>query len=88
MEVRNAEFPDGLTGPLYPKPIPSPYEGKRKDWMFNEYRFYCQSCRKEWVYDSLWRQFAEVPEKASFVYDLRRKLLVVNPLGAYGRGSQ
>ena len=70
-EVRWAEI-NNRKEHEYPKPIWEP--GLRRK--YNEYRFYCKQCKKEWVYDSLFREFSEVPSDSQFYYDPRRERLV------------
>ncbi|UZE92469.1 MAG: hypothetical protein IB616_01265 [Methanosarcinales archaeon] len=57
----------------YPKPICEP-NVKR---LYNEYRYVCPKCGKEWVYDTLWREIAEVPEDANFHFDKHSDLIKV-----------
>lgn len=49
---------------VYPKPL----QKARGKWYW-EYRFYCRDCRKEWVYNALFRWLEDVPEDSTFVYD-------------------
>ena len=79
-EVRWAEIPknyeiSGRRNPihLYPKLKREP--GIERD--YHEYRFVCPGCKKEWVYDSLWREFLEVPKDSQFYYSWEKQLLVL-----------
>lgn len=56
---------------MYPKPITEP-NLKRA---YREYRFFCPKCSIEWIYDSLRREWLEVPEDAQFHYDKERCVL-------------
>ena len=57
----------------YPKDIVEPGHNK----VYHEYRFVCIKCKKEWVYDSLWRQFLEVPKDSQFFYSWDQKMLIL-----------
>jgi len=57
---------------LYPKELGQKY----KDRHYHEYRFYCDSCQKEWTYDSLFQSFEEVPEDSQFYYDKKKEILI------------
>ena len=72
IEIRKAII-EGQIGSLYPKFLDT-YRGR----LYHEYRFYCVKCKKEWVYNSLWRQFADVPENAAFLFDPESGLLKPN----------
>lgn len=71
-EVRWAEIINRKVS-MYPKPISEP----RLRREYNEYRFYCKQCKKEWVYNSLFREFSEVPSDSQFHYVPGRELLVL-----------
>lgn len=70
-ELRKA-LTDGKIVWLYPKDIVEPNVPK----VYHEYRFYCVNCKKGWVYNSLFREFAEIPDKPQFVYSPDSDLLV------------
>ena len=57
----------------YPKEIVEPGYDKT----YHEYRFICKKCKKEWVYDSLWRQFLEVPKDSQLLYSWVKNMLVL-----------
>jgi hypothetical protein len=57
----------------YPKEIVEP----GYNMTYHEYRFVCRKCKKEWVYDSLWRQFLEVPKDSQFFYSWDKKMLML-----------
>jgi len=58
---------------LYPKPIPF----KRKN--YNERRYFCPNCKKEWIYDTLSKEWSEVEDNSQFLYDEEKGYLVLNP---------
>lgn len=77
-EVRWAEIPDApqyMRNPAhhYPRLIVQP-ELQRT---FHEYRFACPKCLKEWTYDSLWREWSQVPANSQFLYSWEKKLLIL-----------
>lgn len=80
IEVRWAEVPEEYRAPsrrnpmhMYPKLICEP----RIEKTYHEYRFACAGCKKEWVYNSLSREFWEVPKNAQFYYSWEKELLVI-----------
>lgn len=58
---------------LYPREISEPNLTRT----YHEYRFACKKCKQEWVYDSLWRCFSEVPATSQFQYSWSKKYLVL-----------
>lgn len=56
----------------YPKSIRDPGMNKT----FNEYRFVCRKCKKEWVYDSLFRQFDYVPHDSQYRFSWKYNALI------------
>lgn len=73
VEVRLAED-NGKRYRQYPKPDPQIVRGKRV--VFNEYRFYCPSCRREWLYYTKDRSAEMVREDSTEVFDPARGVLV------------
>lgn len=57
---------------LYPKEI---YESNYKR-TYNEYRFVCMNCKKEWVYNSLFHEISEVPPDSEMVYNSEQDMLI------------
>jgi len=60
IEIRKGMI-EGKTLSLYPKFL-DVYRGRH----YYEYRFYCVNCKKEWVDNSRWGHFEDVPEDAAF----------------------
>jgi hypothetical protein len=60
IEVGKPEYPKGIYEPNVPK-------------VFNEYRYACLKCQKEWIYDTLLRWIEDVPEDSQFYYDFNTK---------------
>ncbi len=75
VEVRKAEYSPGSNrfSNEYPKELGDFVRGK----MYNEYRFACPRCKKEWIYDSLWRRFEYIDKKSQFIYSWEKGYLVV-----------
>ena len=63
---------DGKKFLEYPKDIYEP----RLNRMYHEYRFYCEKCLKEWIYNSLFRSFEIVPDDSQFYYDRDSGVLI------------
>ncbi len=57
---------------LYPKEI---YESNYKR-TYDEYRFVCMNCKKEWVYNSLFHEMSEVPHDSQMVYNREHDMLI------------
>ena len=78
IELRKALQEDGSISEDYPKLITEP-NLKRN---YNEYRFFCKRCKKEWVYNSRpdCRCFEEVPSYSQLKYSPKRRLLISNKL--------
>ena len=55
--------------PQYPKPITEPGVTKT----YNEYRYACLHCEKEWIHNTLHRETREVPSDSQFYYDFKTK---------------
>ena len=76
IEVRRAEYLDGkIVKTEYPKEIWEP--GLKR--IYNEYRYYCPKCKKEWIFNTLphCRWFEPVVDDSQFVYDSDKRMLVV-----------
>lgn len=56
----------------YPKELGDLVRGK----MYHEYRFACPRCKREWVYDSLWRRFEPIGKKSQMRYSWKKGYLV------------
>lgn len=55
--------------PHYPKSITEPNIART----YNEYRYACLYCKKEWIYNTLHREIREVPSDSQFYYDFKSK---------------
>ena len=77
LEIRKALIQGKVDRTYYPKYLDT-YKGRD----YNEYRFYCAKCKKEWVYNALFREFTKVPYDSQFKYDPKKRLLIPNPKAA------
>lgn len=75
LEVKKALWHNKVSSE-YPKSIVEP-NLKRQ---YNEYRFFCRKCKKEWIYNTRpdCRWFEEVPPDAQLKYSEKKQLLVLN----------
>jgi hypothetical protein len=55
--------------PQYPKDIYEPNVPK----IYHEYRYACESCKKEFIHDTLFNRIEFVPEDSQFMYDFDTK---------------
>jgi len=80
IETRWAEVPKKNRKPYIRNPMhlyPRLVWEEGVDKTYHEYRFVCPGCKKEWVYNSLAREFWEIPNDAQFYYSWEKKLLVI-----------
>ena len=75
VEIRKVLLKDGSLKQVYPQIVPKEPNQTR---YFNEFRFYCNSCNREWLINTIpgKKRFNEVPQDSQYIYSKKDNALV------------